>query len=338
MRGFARSKENIFAELTIRKTQKNKKRTKTKKNKKTTPMKNSNTPMLTKLMSGSFAASLRFGLIWSVAISLCGLTTSYATTLLTDSYLNPNAPSGGAELNDNLANRQTGTLATVGYSSSTLNTSTNGSGLAYLNENSQLEIAPDAGTYAKVWTTKGFATAAATTISVDLWPTVTQFAGAGFASFLVGGGLANTQANEGVIWAGGAANAISVSLFGNGTLWIKDQSMFDGAGAETIFYSDDYFANNGFKKLRINVSAFASGSQTLSFYLDDIAVLENYTRTAGFTSDNYLGFQAYRNPGATQSVFDNLSVTVVPEPSSIALLGVGGLALVMVARRRRTVG
>jgi hypothetical protein len=302
-------------------------------------MKNSKTPTLTKLMSGSFVASLRFGLIWSVAIALCGLTTSYATTLLTDSYLNPNAPASGAELNDNLANRQTGTLATVGYSSSTLNTGGAGtSGFAYLNENSQLEILPDAGTYAKVWTTKGFATAAATTISVDLWPTVTQFAGAGFASFLVGGGLANTQASEGVIWAGGAANAISVSLFGNGTLWIKDQSMFDGAGAETIFYSDDYFANNGFKKLRINVSAFASGSQTLSFFLDDIPVLSNYTRTAGFTSDNYLGFQAFRNAGATQSVFDNLSVTVVPEPSSIALLSVGGLALVMAARRRRKVG
>jgi len=297
-------------------------------------MKTSNAPSLTKIMSGSFATSLRFGIISSVAIALCGLTPSYATTLLTDSFLNPNAPSGGAELNDNLANRQTGTLATVGYSSSTLNTGPSGSGYAYLNESSNLEILPAVGTYAKVWTTTGFATAAATTISVDLWPTVTQIEGAGFASFLIGGGLANTQANEGVLWAGGAANSISVSLYGNGTLWIKDQSKFDGNGAESIFYADNYFTNNGFKTISIVTSAFASGSQTLNFYLGATPILTNYTRDAGFTSDNHIGFQAFRNSGATQSVFDNLSVTVVPEPSSIALLGLGGLALMAVRRRR----
>jgi hypothetical protein len=297
-------------------------------------MKKPNPPSLRKLMSGRFAAPLRFGIIWSVAIALCGLTPGYGATYLTDSFLNPNAPDSGAELNDNLVNRQTGTLATVGYSSSTLNTGPSGSGYAYLNEGSNLEILAAVGDYAKVWTTTGFATAASTTISLDIWPTVTQTAGSGFASFLVGGGLANTQANEGVLWAGGAANAISVSLFGNGTLWIKDQSKFDGNGAETIFYADNYFTNNGFKTLSIVTSAFASGSQTLNFYLGATPILTNYTRDAGFTSDNYIGFQALRNSGATQSVFDNLSVTVVPEPSSIALLGLGGLALMAVRRRR----
>jgi hypothetical protein len=291
-------------------------------------MKTSNAPSLIKIMSGSFAASLRAGLISSVTtISLCCVALNHATaqTLLTDSFLNPNAPDSGAELNDNLVNRQTGTLATVGYSSSTLNTGGPGtSGYAYLNENSNLEILPDAGTYAKVWTTTGFTTNAKTTISVDIWPTVTQNPGSGFASFLVGGGLANTQANEGVLWAGGAANAISVSLFGNGTLWIKDQSKLDGNGAETIFYADNYFTNNGPVRLTIDASALASGSQTLNFYLgvwdtvtdaitDPTPILTNYTRDAGFTSDNHVGFQAYRNAGATQSVFDNLSVTVVPD-------------------------
>ena len=301
-------------------------------------MKDSSIPSLRKIISGSFAAPLRFGLIWSVAIALCGLTPSYASSLLlTDSYLNPNAPASGAELNDNLANRQTGTLATVGYSSSTLN-SGGASGFAYLNVFSNLEILSDVGTYANVWTTTGFATAAATTISVDLWPTVTQTNGSGFASFLIGGGLDNTKANDGVIFAGGAANAITVSLFGNGLLTIRDQSLFDGLDGEYIYYNPNAFSNNGFQTLSIVTSAFASGPQTLSFYLDNTAVLENYTRAAGFTSDNYIGFQAYRNAGATESVFDNLSVTVVPEPSITALLGLGILALVMAARRRRTVG
>ena len=177
-----------------------------------------------------------------------------------------------------------------------------------------MEILADTnGAYSNVWTTTGFTTNAKTTISVDIWPTVTQNPGSGFASFLVGGGLANTQANEGVLWAGGAANAISVSVYGNGTLWIKDQSKFDGNGAETIFYADNYFTNNGPVRLTIDASALASGSQTLNFYLGATPILTNYTRDAGFTSDNYIGFQALRNSGATQSVFDNLSVTVVPD-------------------------
>ena len=280
-------------------------------------MKTSYAPSLTKIMSDSFATSLRVGLISSVmTITLCCVAPSHAAaqTLLTDSYLNPNAPASGAEMNDNLANRQTGSLATVGYSSSTLNTGGAGtSGFAYLNEGSNLEILSDVGTFAKVWTTTGFSTSAQTTISVDLWPTVTQSSGSGSASLLVGGGLANTQANDGVLWAGGAANAITVTLYGTGTLTIRDQSKFDGTDGEYIYWRAGAFTNNGFKNLKIVTSAFASGSQSMSFYLDNTAVLSNYTRAAGFTSDNYIGFQAYRNEGATQSVFDNLSVTVVPD-------------------------
>ena len=267
------------------------------------------------------------------AITLSCVSPSHATVqMFTDSFLNPNAPTG-AELNDNLE-RQTGTLATVGYSSNTLNTGGAGtSGYAYLNQSSNLEILSDFGTYGKVWTTTGFSTSAQTTISVDIWPTVMQSNGSGFASLLVGGGLNNTKANDGVLWAGGAANAITVSLYGNGLLTIRDQSKFNGADGEYIYWGDGAFTNNGFKNLSIVSSAFTSGAQTLSFYLDNTALLENYTRDVGFTSDNYIGFQAYRNDGATQSNFDNLNVTMIPEPCTTALLGIGGLVLFVVRRR-----
>ena len=289
-----------------------------------------------KVISSSFVNFLRVGLISSVTtITLSCVSPSHATVqILTDSFLNPNEPTSGAELNDNLANRQTGTLATVGYSSSTLNSGPSGSGFAYLNEASNLEILSAVGTHAKVWTTTGFSTSAQTTISVDIWPTVTQSNGSGFASLLVGGGLLNTQANDGALWAGGAANAITVSLYGNGLLTIRDQSKFDGADGEYIYWGAGAFTNNGFKNLSIVSSAFTSGSQTLSFYLDNTALLENYTRDVGFTSDNYIGFQAFRNAGATQSNFDNLNVTMIPEPCTTALLGLGGLALFVVRRRR----
>jgi len=57
---------------------------------------------------------------------------------------------------------------------------------------------------------------------------------------------------------------------------------------------------------------------------DPEPILTNYTRDAGFTSDNHIGFQAYRNEGATQSVFDNLSVTVTPDYTSWATDNAGG--------------
>ncbi len=99
---------------------------------------------------------------------------------------------------------------------------------------------------------------------------------------------------------------------------------------------------------RIEVSAPSGNTANFKVYyndelkidVDDTAFLPlagwNSGATAqGAYTDWYLGFSTHMWPGYTQGSIDDFSVTqVVPEPATLALLGLGGLGM-LAARRRR---
>lgn len=76
-----------------------------------------------------------------------------------------------------------------------------------------------------------------------------------------------------------------------------------------------------------NISAFADGSATAFF---------SYAATGTFTHD-YISLGGDQDNGsfATVQTFDNLSIGVTPEPSSLALCGFGAAGLLARKRRRR---
>ena len=78
--------------------------------------------------------------------------------------------------------------------------------------------------------------------------------------------------------------------------------------------------------------AFDSGSGSVLTQLNTTGGTEKQIFNAGDTGngDLFIGVETY-NPGERN--FDNLTVTAVPEPSAAALIGLGGIALIL--RRRK---
>lgn len=110
-----------------------------------------------------------------------------------------------------------------------------------------------------------------------------------------------------------------------------DYSDANGPGTATGFAYDF---------MRLDTFAFTLNSAT-SYTFTDLATSASYEGTLSGTisqlqvfRDNLAGDPATGGGGGTDLRFNNLEITAVPEPSFFALVGIGGLGLLTVVRRR----
>lgn len=126
---------------------------------------------------------------------------------------------------------------------------------------------------------------------------------------------------------GATVPSASVSDF-----WVAirgNNSLVWGSNTGTVQGITGLAANTGVISVDFNLSSFAAGSTVnYTVYLDSVAKGTGSFVWSG-TNENYLGIDAR---DAAVVTFDNLSVSTIPEASSLGLLALGGLGLV---RRRR---
>jgi hypothetical protein len=269
-------------------------------------MKNSNAPSLTQIMSGRFAASLRFGIFWSVATALFSTELNAETVLLEDTFTLPTGLKG--EMNESLL-RQTGRLAPVAYGSNTKNSGPGGSGYAYINENQALELNPDKGGTAIVWTEAPVKTTSGFHLKVNVWPTVTQNSPTGAASIIFGSDATRRKLSESEQEKGDPLGGFGIRISGSGRLEIRD---FSKSGKDQLVVPPEELGpKNTFRSVEVQVSQSAGAPPGISISIDNRSVLKNYVRSQGL-KDGYISFVVSKGEGDTQSVFDDFRLEEIP--------------------------
>ena len=96
------------------------------------------------------------------------------------------------------------------------------------------------------------------------------------------------------------------------------------------------FDYKGAISFKLDEVYIAGGSSDLFFksFNDDTTTWESYSRDFTISAGvNRIGVRVYDANHLDSDAVDNLSITAIPEPATMTLLGIGGLALLL--RRRR---
>lgn len=163
------------------------------------------------------------------------------------------------------------------------------------------------------------------TVTVDLGST-TSSGGTRFSGFAVGQSLAEVSG-----WsANNPASFASDFFFGYDTTGTNEVKVFVNGGTQDYQQSVNLDSGGTLSVTFSSIADFNSGS-TVNY---EASINGGSVKTGSFTwsgtDENYINL--YSNYTTQQGLLDNFEVSAVPEPTTTALLGLGGLALL---RRRR---